>query len=765
VTVTRRQASRHSPPATNPVGRSLKLFAVISVIAVSVIVIVVSAVGDRVELAPFLGFLVAGEFLVLYWAARAAYLGRATMKSDSLRLDGLQRVSRLLTAKGDSDEVIAKVLVEISRAFEAEAAELIVERAEGLVITRASQSGAESYVRTVDTVGHQVLRMRLLQLMATTRVTAADSGELGNSLRDDGYEDCLVAGLPGRDAARGCLVVYNQAEIDGRSEIAVMEALAREISSSFEKGALFAAIIEERYKLSRIVDSTSDGVLTLSSDGVIRSWNPGWEQISGVLARDAVGHHLSGIVQLQAGHQRVELDSWSTAFGPLPDELQLIDRSGNRHWLQCSYRAEVNETVDEGLLIVVAHDKTGEHQIEQLREDVDRLAELEAAQRAMVLQVQESLQPGIPLVTEAEFGAFYQPSDTTAPTGGDFYDWQVLPGGNVHIAVVDVLGSGIEATNDAFAVIHTLRTLAYQGIPVDQLVIETDNLLATLNPDLVATVLCVRYNPTLGRARLAGGGHPPALLVRSNGEVEEISAPGIPVGWPGAGSDHAVDVVLEHSDMLVLYTDGIVEAHRDILQGISALSANAAQTREHHVDDLARILVERSLEGAARRDDSLALVVRHCGIGLVEAGERFCYRSRPETIAVADVRHKFASWLQDQPEASVLAEDLSVVMSELAANSARLAESFFEVRASLFEGGVVLEVEDDGAGFDYRATVASPSVEAESGRGLLIVRAMVDDLTVRRTARGCIARVITMIPKPSGAHSWTRQPVDNHRGA
>jgi anti-sigma regulatory factor (Ser/Thr protein kinase) len=400
----------------------------------------------------------------------------------------------------------------------------------------------------------------------------------------------------------------------------------------------------------------------------------------------------------------------------------------------------------------VAHDTTDERQIEQLREDVDRLAELEAVQRQRVLQLQESLQPAMPEVSQTEFGVFYLPSDSSAPTGGDFYDWQLLPGGDVHIAVVDVLGSGVEATNDAFAVIHTLRTLAFQGVPVDSLVREADHLLASLNAELVATVICVRYNPQTGFARLAGGGHPPPLLVRAGGMVTEVAAPGVPVGWPGAGSDHAVDIQLLPSDTLLLYTDGLVEAQRDILVGLDELAKTAALTRSLPANRLARELVERSLEGAARRDDSLALVLRHRAPVVAGHEIGFQHKGAPTVDQVPMVRHRFSEWISTRVEVSDMEDEFAVVISELVTNAVRLATSYFEVRASIADDGVVLEVLDDGPGFASEETYASqPDFEGESGRGLFIVKSIVDDLEVESSSMGSMVRVFKKSPQAVAA--------------
>ena len=49
--------------------------------------------------------------------------------------------------------------------------------------------------------------------------------------------------------------------------------------------------------------------------------------------------------------------------------------------------------------------------------------------------------------------------------------------------------------------------------------------------------MVARYRPADGHVRLAGGGHPPALVVSGDGVARQVSAPGIPIGYPGAGTD------------------------------------------------------------------------------------------------------------------------------------------------------------------------------------------------------------------------------------
>jgi len=239
-----------------------------------------------------------------------------------------------------------------------------------------------------------------------------------------------------------------------------------------------------------------------------------------------------------------------------------------------------------------------------------RLAELEAAQREVVHQLQDAVRPVLPDVEAAELGVYYLPADPSAPTGGDLYDWVVLPDGELHVAVVDVVGKGVAATKDALAVTHALRLLAFDGCPMERLVARADGLLSAQSPDLAATALVARYRPADGCVELAGAGHPPALVVSQQGRARFVQAPGIPIGWPGAGSTEVVSLRLDRSETIVLYTDGLIEAGKDILGGLDALRRAATEAAGYPAGPLARALVERSLSHAKRSDDSLALVLR-----------------------------------------------------------------------------------------------------------------------------------------------------------
>jgi serine phosphatase RsbU (regulator of sigma subunit)/anti-sigma regulatory factor (Ser/Thr protein kinase) len=381
-------------------------------------------------------------------------------------------------------------------------------------------------------------------------------------------------------------------------------------------------------------------------------------------------------------------------------------------------------------------------------ETMERLAELQAVQREIVHQLQEAVQPPTVEAQAAELGVHYVSADPSSPTGGDLYDWLVLPDGDLHLAIVDVMGKGVGATKEAVSVCHALRLLTLDGCPMEDLVSRADTLTTAQSPDLVATVMVARYRPEDGHVRLAGGGHPPALVISADGDVHQVDAPGIPIGYPGAGTTEVVELTLGRADTLVLYTDGLIEATKDILTGLERITRAAAETAQYPAPHLARALVERSLSGAMRRDDSLALVLRRRVPPGADASPplgAFEYRFSPSLATVPLARHLLGDWLEHLALDDGERADLLLVASELCSNAVRHASGrpgALAMRAWADADAVVVEVEDDGAGMELSHRLEDPDLDAEQGRGLYVVRALTDDLSVRRVHERTVVRAV-----------------------
>jgi PAS domain S-box-containing protein len=644
-----------------------------------------------------------------------AYRSYSAARADQARLVAVHKAAASLAAPLEPLDAVEEFLGQVADCFDAAAAELAISTNGSRTVHRMDRAADRYSIRTEpnDSVS---LEGAVAALPGAVRLAAAGKDALSRTLAATGATDCLAAPLLAADRLLGAIVVFDLGGFQGSrsGQIAVFDALARETGGALAKGRLLADVLEQRRKLAEIVDSASDGILTLSADGVVLSWNPALERITGIAAPEIIGRSDLATVAhlLSAAGEPVVLSDH-----PLPAELFLTAADGSVRHLACSY----SDGDMQATTVVVARDITAVDEHEALREEVTRLEEADAARRLVVEQLQHAVVPPPISVPGVSVAATYEPSDPSAPTGGDLWDWQVLPSGEVHLAVVDVLGHGVSATKDALAVIHTLRVVTAAGTPLKHVVAQADELLRAQYQQLVATVIVARYDPHSGRLLVASGGHPPALVITPRRDVRQIAASGGVIGWPGAGSDDVAETVLHPGDTLVLYTDGLVEARKNILDGIEALERHAAEVAILSAEDLADQLVERALAGAQRRDDTLALVLRREVVTARE--QRASWVIAPKASAASELRRTLESWLGEH---GLVAEDCLVVAAELLSNAVRAARTRVALHVRLAGDSVVLDVTDDGAADPNLAQRGSTParIDAERGRGLYLVRSL-----------------------------------------
>ena len=671
-----------------------------------------------------------------------AYRGYAGARTDRMRLTGVHRAVGALAQPLDPGESIGAFLGEVAASFDAREALLVLASGDMVAVYGVERSSGELRVR-YEPLGQSAIVERGIDVTAPTRITNRSAPRLQAFLAETGARDALVAPLVEGDHRSGFLLVLDQGGLEGfeEGELAVLDALARETAGTFAKGKLLETVLEERRTTAEIVDSTSDGILTVDYSGVIRAWNAALESITGFAAAEAIGRRAGLVLRAtNSAGEPVHLDRWSDGEA-LPSQLNVVAADGSQRLLSCSYGRTPSQ--NEGKLVVIARDLAPVQRLEDLRREFGRLAEAEAAQRQVVAALHDALLPPPPIARDTAFAVTYVASDEHAPTGGDLYDWQLLPDGTVHVAVTDVLGHGVTATRHALMVISTVRLLALQGCPLHEIVAKADALLHDQDPDLVATISIARYDPATGRVTLVAGGHPPALLVSRTGQTEQLSAPGCAIGWPNAGSEVIVDAELAPGASLVLYTDGLVEARRNILEGLDQLVAHASELAALPAQDLVDALVDRALAGADRRDDSLALVIRRLPARVGPATRNWSFAAEPS--AAGSARRSVRDFLGELDVDGEVVDDLVTIVSELMTNASQAGARNITVRAAVDEeaGMLSLDVGDDGRGdihLDDEGR-ALPADDDDHGRGLFIVRALSDQVSMLSTAEGTSVRV------------------------
>jgi PAS domain S-box-containing protein len=672
-----------------------------------------------------------------------AYRGYAGARTDRVRLSGLHSAARMLAEPLDPSSAIEPFIQEVAESFEAPAASLVLSDDYGLIVhTVDLREGRDKLSVAVLNPDADDIHASAVLRTDPQRIIVRGDDQQSEQLARAGWRECLTAPVADGEERMGALLVFDQSGLEGfeAGELAVLQAVARETASTMAKGQLLERILQERRRFAEIVETTSDGIATITPEGIIESWNPAMERITGLAATDVIGTSevLDDRWFATADEEPVALSRWAQGES-LPTQLRVMDTRGRPHLLMCSYSNSYQGIEGSGRLVVIARDVTAESEIQELRYEFGRLSRSVDAQRRMVDRLQEAVMPAPLSVAGLELGVSYLASDPLAPTGGDLYDWVQLPTGEVQVAVVDVLGHGVPATKDAVAVVHAFRVLAAQGCPIEEIVAQADRVLGTQDHDVVATVVVVRIDPRTGRARIAAGGHPPPLVTSIHGGVRQIPAPGGPIGWPGAGSIETIDVELAPGESLVLYTDGLIEAGKDILAGEEALMRHARALLESSANEMARGLLERALSDGARRDDSVAVVIRRA-----PASEQRTWSAHPATAQPAVIRNELRSWLKDRNVDEDTLDDAALIATELLSNAMRAGREKISLRAGLADRILTIEVQDDGSGDANLNTIGEqlPDVHSEGGRGLFVVRAMSDDVQILSTAEGTIVKSV-----------------------
>lgn len=365
----------------------------------------------------------------------------------------------------------------------------------------------------------------------------------------------------------------------------------------------------------------------------------------------------------------------------------------------------------------------------------------------LVVLQDASLPDGLPITPHVDLAARYLLATGTQSAGGDWFDAVALDDGRVVVTVGDIAGHGVRAA----ALMGELRVLFEEEVRRSGDIVAALELLdgrAGRTAHARATTLCVAVlEPADGRLVYCTAGHPPPLLVQPDGETVYLPTTG--AGALGAGLPFTTGVHdLGEDDVLLLYTDGIVErpgrsAAQNSLDLSRAAGESVAASRaagDHVVETLCRNVIEQLLAETAVADD----------IALVAAQPRrpvppldMTLPAFPDTPRV--VRHNLDDWLVGLGVSAIDEMALQHAVGELVSNAVEHAyadgvdrprhEEVVSVCAELHPAGeVVIDVRDRGA---WRP----PHSEPGRGRGLAMASGFADELEVRHTGLGTLARL------------------------
>ncbi|MGI8686174.1 MAG: putative bifunctional diguanylate cyclase/phosphodiesterase [Acidimicrobiales bacterium] len=181
---------------------------------------------------------------MLHWANRGYAEGRA----DRARLAGLQQATHALVGPIDPRDAIDEFLAEVRKCFDVEVVDLVLSESGGHRAHRLSGADVSMARAWFIPDGTEALSVTLLDGAASVRVSASHPDiRIRERLQHEGWRDCLAAPLLSKGEARGVICAYNRTGLQGfeTGEMAVLEALARELSGALEKAELVEEVLHQ----------------------------------------------------------------------------------------------------------------------------------------------------------------------------------------------------------------------------------------------------------------------------------------------------------------------------------------------------------------------------------------------------------------------------------------------------------------------------------------------------------------------------------------
>lgn len=355
-------------------------------------------------------------------------------------------------------------------------------------------------------------------------------------------------------------------------------------------------------QVKTLVDMMPQIVWIADASGATTYLNQRWHEYTGQSSEDALGRGWVDAVHPEDTTRTMERWQASVRSGsPFEIEYRLRSSYGSYQWFVGRGLPERDERGTIVRWLGTCTDVQFQHaQLESVQHVADTFA------RALLPQT-------LPQNELVEFHATYLPAEDVSKVGGDWYDVFPVGANRFFFSVGDVTGHGLDAALLMSRVRQTI--FAFASLESDPALIleRTNRVLRTHHANMV-TALCGTYDAATGGLTFASAGHPPALILRSYGAIEELSSFAPPLG---SGERLAVDpvaAVLGAGDRLICYTDGIIENERDIVDGERRLRSALSSLTGPDLGQPARAIRDRILGNRRGRDDIAILVLTRSAV-------------------------------------------------------------------------------------------------------------------------------------------------------
>lgn len=412
-------------------------------------------------------------------------------------------------------------------------------------------------------------------------------------------------------------------------------------------------------------------------------------------------------------------------------------------------------TDDRRLLTTLAAQAAPAIRVAQLvREQAHEAAERERLEQEMqvaTLIQQQFLPRELPKLDQWQIAAYYGPARAV---GGDFYDFIEMPGGRIGIAVGDVTDKGVPAALVMARTHSILRAEASRSDSPGEILARANELLCPEMPArMFVTCLFAILEPATGRIVLANAGHN-LPYVRTNDGVVELRATGLPLGlMSGIVYEEADGVIAPGSDVL-LYSDGLVEAHDPANQmyGFPRLRDEMGE------GDSGSELLDRLLDTLHRftgpdweQEDDITLVTLRRALGVADEPAADAAGDAPMVMAFSIpgqegnerlAMDRVAAYVGDLGLEPARLERLKTAVSEATMNAIEYGSQGrpdvpVDIAVETTPGTIVVRITDRAMSGTVPDDAESPDIERKlageqkpRGWGLFLIKNMVDSMDV-----------------------------------
>jgi serine phosphatase RsbU (regulator of sigma subunit) len=198
---------------------------------------------------------------------------------------------------------------------------------------------------------------------------------------------------------------------------------------------------------------------------------------------------------------------------------------------------------------------------------------------------------------------------------GDFFTMEQASGGTI-LALGDICGKGLAAGMWTTYLVGLVRAQAVASLEPEEIVTGVNQEVCRMSSGApLASLFLAQLDPSTGRLDYCSAGHPPALLLRADGRLDLLSEGGTLLGVVPEASFARGCVELRAGDVMLAYTDGVLESRNNADQefGYQRIEAQLRLARTGSADAVLFSVLGAVQDFAAPRhlmDDTSLVVVR-----------------------------------------------------------------------------------------------------------------------------------------------------------